>query len=131
MLEAGQQKQKSEELRERLSKLSDASLRITASLDLNTTLQAVVDGACTLTDARYGALLVFDDSGQVQEFVTCGITAEQTRRVGSWPKAIGLLGHLRDIHRPLRLSDIADHPTSVGFPKNHPQMKSFLGMPIR
>ena len=130
MLEAGQQKQKSEELRERLSKLSDASLRITASLDLNTTLQAVVDGACTLTDARYGALLVFDDSGQVQEFVTCGITAEQTRRVGSWPKAIGLLGHLRDIHRPLRLSDIADHPTSVGFPENHPQMKTFLGMPI-
>ena len=131
MLEAGQQKQKSEELRERLSKLSDASLRITASLDLNTTLQAVVDGACSLTDARYGALIVFDDHGRVQEFLTSGITSEEARRVGRWPRATGLLGHLRDIHRPLRLGDIADHPTSVGFPKNHPQMKTFLGMPIR
>ncbi len=131
MLEAGKQMKKSEELRGRLSKLSDASIRITASLDLNTTLQAVVDGACSLTDAKYGALLVFDEHGSVQEFLTSGITSEEARRVGRWPRAVGLLGHLRDLHRPLRLGDIADHPTSVGFPKNHPQMKTFLGMPIR
>ena len=130
MLESGQPKPKGEQLRQRLSKLSDASLRITASLDLNTTLQAVIDSARSLTDARYGALLVFDDHGDVQEFLTSGITAEQIRLAGSWPKAIGLLGHLRDIQKPLRLSDIADHPTSTGFPKNHPQMKTFLGMPI-
>ena len=121
----------SEELRQRLSKLSDASIRITASLDLNTTLQAVVDGARSLTDAKYGALIVFDDQGRVQDFLTSGITSEETRRVGRRPSAIGLLGYLRDIHKPLRLSDIAEHPTTEGFPKNHPRMKTFLGMPIR
>ena len=131
MLEAGQQKQKSEELRERLSKLSDASIRITASLDLNSTLQAVVDGARSLTDAKYGALIVFDDQGRVQEFLTSGITSEEARQVGKRPRAIGLLGYLRNVHQPLRLGDIAEHPTTVGFPKNHPRMKTFLGMPIR
>ena len=118
-------------MRDRLSKLSDASLRITASLDLNTILQAVIDGARSLTDARYGALLVFDGCGRVQGFVTSGITPEERRLVESCPKAVGLLGHLRERRDPLRLRDIASHSTSVGFPKNHPQMKTFLGMPIR
>lgn len=131
MLKAEKPNGLSEELRDRLSKLSDVSVRITASLDLNTTLQAVIDGARALTDARYGALLVFDDQGEVQEFVTSGITAEERRGVGSWPKATGLLGHLREHHEPLRLRELADHPKAVGFPKNHPPMKTFLGMPIR
>ena len=121
----------SEELRERLLKLSDASIRITSSLDLKTTLQAVVDGACSLTDAKYGALIVFDEQGRVQDFLTSGITREEAQKVGKWPRAKGLLGHLRDIHRPVRLGNIADHPTSVGIPKHHPQIKTFLGMPIR
>ena len=130
MQEDVQPKSKGEQLRERLSKLSDASLRITASLDVNTTLQAVIDGACSLTDARYGALLLFDDC-QVQNFFTSGIGPEEGQRVGSWPKAIGLLGHLRELEEPLRLGDLRSHPTATGFPDNHPLMKTFLGTPIR
>ena len=121
---------RSEKSRERLSKLSDASLSINSSLDLNTTLQAVVDGARSLTDAKYGALLVFDSCGTVQDFVTSGVSSKEQRDVGSWPKAVGLLGHLRERREPLRLRDLADHSTTVGFPPNHPPMKSFLGMPI-
>ena len=131
LLGTGQNKPDGEQLRERLSKLSDASLRINSSLDLNTTLQSIVDGACSLTDARYGALLLFDDRGGVQSLVTSGISAEQRKKVGDWPKATGLLGHLRERQEPLRLRDLRSHPASTGFPKNHPHMKTFLGMPIR
>ena len=131
MLEASEPTQRSEELRERLSKLSDASLRINSSLDLNTILQAVVEGARSLTDARYGALVVFDSCGGVRDFVTSGMSPEEQQSIGRWPKAVGLLGHLRESREPLRLRNLADHPTTVGFPANHPKMKSFMGMPIR
>ena len=50
--------------------MSEASRRVTESLDFDTVLQEVVDGACSLADARYGAVEVFDDSGHVQEFIT-------------------------------------------------------------
>ena len=37
---------------------------------------------------------------------------------------------LIDDARPLRLHDIAEDPRSVGFPANHPPMRSFLGAPV-
>ncbi|MDE2717515.1 MAG: GAF domain-containing protein, partial [Chloroflexota bacterium] len=131
MPEAGKTEHEKDELRDRLSKLSDASLRITASLDLDTTLQAVIDGACSLTDAQYGALLVFNDDESVGRFLASGIGFEEQQLIGSWPRAVGLLGHLRDVQKPVRLRDLASHPASKGFPENHPEMKTFLGMPIR
>ena len=131
MLNAGNSEHENEKLRDRLSKLSDASLRITASLDLDTTLQAVIDGACSLTDARYGALLVFNDDESVGRFLASGIGYEEQQLIGSWPTAVGLLGHLRDVQKPVRLQDLASHPASKGFPENHPEMKTFLGAPIR
>ena len=65
-----------EALRDRLSKLSEASLRITESLDLGAILQEVIDGARSLTGARYGALLVLDDAGRMHDLVTSGMTPE-------------------------------------------------------
>ena len=120
-----------ERLRARLSKLSDVSRRITESLDLDIVLQEVVDGARSLTGARYGALAVFDDSGRVEDFITSGITPEERRMLGDPPKGLGLLGYMNEIREPLRLADIAQHSRSVGFPENHPAMKTFLGAPIR
>ncbi len=118
-------------LRERLSQLSSVSRRITSSLDLGTVLQDIVDAASDLTGARYGAVAVFDDSGQVRTFVTHGITEVQREELGNLPKGLGLLGLLQQQQRPLRLADLSRHPQSIGFPPNHPPMKSFLGAPIR
>ena len=120
-----------EELRNRLSRLSEASLRITETLDLDTILQGVIDGARSLTGARYGALLVLDDAGRMQDLVTSGMTPEERRRLGALPKGLGLLGYLSEIEGPLRLAEIAGHPSSVGFPEGHPPMKTFLGAPVR
>ena len=131
MREADKLRREIETLRTRLLKMSEVSRRVTESLDLDTVLQEVVDGGRSLTGARYGALAVFDDSGQVQDFIASGITPEERRLLGSLPQGLGLLGYLNEIREPLRLADLAKHSRSVGFPEHHPPMKTFLGAPIR
>ena len=131
MNEVANMRPATESLRNRLSGLSEASLRITESLDLDTILQGVIDGARSLTGARYGALLILDDAGSMQDLVTSGMTPEERRRLGALPKGLGLLGYLSEIEGPLRLAEIASHHSSVGFPEGHPPMKTFLGAPVR
>ena len=128
--EAAMLRRENEALRERLSGLSEASLRISQSLDVDTVLQGVIDGACSLTKARYGALVAFDDSGGIETLITSGVTPEERPRFGDLPKGLGLLKYLNEIEGPLRLADIASHPRSVGFPEGHPPMKTFLGTPV-
>ena len=120
-------REENERLRSLLSLLSDLSLQITSTLDLFTVLQSVVDAACSLTGARYGALGAFDDAGHVREFFTHGITQEERAQIGSPPQGLGLLGWLNDLQQPLRLADLSRHSRSVGFPAHHPPMKTFLG----
>ena len=118
-------------LRSRLVKLNAASLGIVGSLDADAVLQAVVDASRLLTDARYGAILTFDDFGEMEHFFTSGISPEERRRIGRMPRGLGILGYMNEIEGPLRLTDIASHPRSAGFPRNHPPMTSFLGIPMR
>ena len=129
--ESGPLLQAIESLRTRLSKLGEASLRVSETLDLNTVLKEVIDNARELTDARYGALLTYTESGAIQDFITSGLSAEEIEGLKVLPKGLGLLGYMNEIREPLRLADISSHPSSVGFPENHPPMKTFLGMPIR
>ena len=114
-----------------LFRLGDASLRITRNLDLDSVLRGVIDGARSLTGARYGALLTFDESGGMGDLITSGISPAEVDRIASRPEGLGLLGYLSEFNAPLRLGDIAGHPRSVGFPEGHPPMKTFLGMPVR
>ena len=58
------------ELRDRLFRLSQASLRINESLDFETVLQGALDSACSLTGTRYGVITLLDESGRIQDFVT-------------------------------------------------------------
>ena len=92
MNEGANMRPETESLRSRLSRLSEASLRITETLDLDTILQGIIDGARSLTDARYDALLILDDAGRMQDLVTSGMTPEERRRLGALPKGLGLLG---------------------------------------
>ena len=124
-------KRENEALRVRFARMSEVNRRIAEIWDPDAVLQEIVHGARSLTDARYGAVGVFDGSGQIGEFITSGITPEQRRLLGSLPKGLGLLGYLNEIQEPLRLADLTQHSRSVGFPENHPPMKSFLGVPVR
>ena len=131
MQEVDRLKLKIESLEKRLLTMSVVSRRVTETLDLHTVLQEVVDGARSLTEARYGALAAFDDSGHVGELFISGITAGERKMMGPMPKGRGLIGFLNEIRAPLRLADLSKHPRSVGLPEFLPPMKTFLGTPIR
>ena len=128
--EAEELRNELDDLKDRLFRLSKASIRISENLDAETVLQEVVDSACELSGARYGALLTLNISGEVRDFYTCGISPEHRDRMTQSPQGLGLLDHLNRVKDPVRLEDMATHPESVGLPENHPPMKTFLGVPI-
>lgn len=116
---------------ERLHALLQAGLAVASGLDLDDVLVRVVESARTVTDARYSALGVLDDTGsELARFITSGIDDERRRAIGDLPRGRGILGVLIRDATPLRLANIADDPRSVGFPPNHPPMSSFLGVPV-
>lgn len=116
---------------DRLRAVLEAGVAITSELSLDALLQRVVEKAVELTGARYGALGVIDRSGsRLERFVTTGIDAETYAAIGDPPHGRGILGALISDAKPLRLSDLSRDPRSVGFPPNHPPMRSFLGVPI-
>ena len=117
--------------RDRLEGLMEAMLAVTSGLELDTTLRTIVHTATDLVDAQYGALEVHDPEHRVVGFVYEGIDDETFRRIGQLPEGRGVVGLLIEDPQPLRLDNIADHPSSVGFPPNHPVMRTFLGVPIR
>ncbi|HEX5450214.1 MAG TPA: GAF domain-containing sensor histidine kinase [Gaiellaceae bacterium] len=115
----------------RLRALLDATVGLTSELSLDSLLQRLVEISAQLTGAQYAALGVIDESGRsLERFVTTGIDEETAREIGDLPHGRGILGALiRDAHS-LRLDDLGADPRSVGFPPNHPPMRSFLGVPI-
>ncbi|MEU4164054.1 GAF domain-containing protein [Actinoplanes sp. NPDC026670] len=118
--------------RERLRALLDAVVGIGTDLDLRSTLQRIVEAACALVGARYGALGVIGaDRTDLVDFVTHGIDPQTHARIGDLPHGQGVLGLLITDPRPVRLPDITEHPDSYGFPAHHPPMHSFLGVPVR
>ncbi|MPZ78971.1 MAG: GAF domain-containing protein [Actinophytocola sp.] len=117
--------------RDRLQGLLDAVVAVGTGLELAGTLQRIVQTAVELVDARYGALGVLGDQEGLSEFVYVGIDPETRAKMGHLPEGKGLLGHLISHPFPIRLADLAEHPSSVGFPANHPPMRSFLGTPVR
>ena len=116
---------------DRLRVLVDAGIALSSELSLDALLQQLVDTAAKITGARYGALGVIDRTGAALEsFVTSGIDDDTRAAIGELPKGRGILGVLIREATPLRLSNLADDPRSVGFPPHHPPMRSFLGVPI-
>ncbi|BBZ68619.1 hypothetical protein MINS_40480 [Mycolicibacterium insubricum] len=112
--------------------LIDAMLAVTTGLDLEQTLTTIVDTAMRLVDARYGALGVLDRSETALErFIHQGIDEQAAALIGPLPQGRGVLGVLLAEPEPVRIPDVSQHPASVGFPPNHPPMRTFLGVPIR
>ncbi|APE08013.1 histidine kinase [Rhodococcus sp. 2G] len=110
--------------------LLEAVLVVGSGLELDSMLQRIVTAATALLDARYGALGVRAADGGLSEFVYVGINPTQREVMGHLPEGRGILGLLINDPRPVRLGDLSKHSASIGFPPNHPPMKSFLGTPI-
>jgi len=116
----------------KLRRVLEATLLIEANLELPEVLRHVIEEACSMTGARYGALGVLDEEKRaLSEFVTVGLSVEEEDQIGPRPTGRGVLGLLIADPRPLRIHEIGRHPDSFGFPAGHPPMNSFLGVPIK
>lgn len=117
--------------RDRLDGLLEAMLVVTSGLELDHTLRTIVRTAIDLVDAGYGALGVRGHGHELVEFIYHGIDEPTKELIGHLPEGRGVLGVLIDDPKPIRLDNISHHPDSVGFPANHPPMRTFLGVPVR
>jgi signal transduction histidine kinase len=116
---------------ERLHALIDAILLIETDADLDGLLSRIIEAASRLVGARYGALGVISRDGRtLSRFITYGLDHKQRAAIGPEPHGRGLLGEIIRERTSLRLEDLTKHPTSVGFPENHPAMTRFLGVPV-
>ncbi|KJY27011.1 GAF domain-containing protein, partial [Streptomyces sp. NRRL S-495] len=117
--------------RDRVHSLLEAVLAVGRELELSQALRHIVEAAVTLVDAEYGALGVVGEDQRLSQFVPVGIPDDRVELIGELPSGHGVLGELIRHPEPLRLTRIADHPASYGFPAHHPPMNTFLGVPIR
>jgi signal transduction histidine kinase len=111
-------------------RLLDAVVSVADGLELESTLRRIVRAACDLTNAPYAALGVLGEDGLHKAFVHTGMDPETVARIGHLPRGHGILGHITRVGRAVRVTDLAAHPASMGFPPHHPPMKSFLGVPV-
>lgn len=117
---------------DRMQRLLEAVVSVGAGLDLHATLHRIATGAAELVDARYAALGVIAPGRHgLADFIHVGIDDATAAAIGELPAGRGILGALIDRPEPLRLSDLSSDPRSSGFPSHHPQMRTFLGEPIR
>jgi signal transduction histidine kinase len=117
---------------DRLRGLLRANRAVIGDLSLTVLLRRIVEAACELVDAPYGALgVIAPDGTGLEEFIHVGMDDDAVRKIGHLPEGKGLLGALIDDPRPIRLRDMRDDVRSVGFPEGHPPMRGFLGVPVR
>ena len=136
MSNAEEMARENEALRQRLSRLSEASLRINESLDFETVLQGVLDSARSLTGARYGVITLLDDGGRIQDFLYSGLTPDETRQFTEFPDGMLFFEQLSSIGEPLRLRDFHGYARALGLPEFRPPMAvssplPFLAAPLR
>lgn len=111
--------------------LLDAVVAISTDLDLHSVLTRIVESACTLTGAEYGALGIVGADENLSDFITTGLDPHTRALIGDLPSGRGILRLLIDEPEPIRLTDLREHERSYGFPPGHPTMITFLGVPVR
>jgi len=114
-----------------LEALNETARLISSETDFLPLLQKIADSARRLARSRYAALGVLGYGGHLAHFVQSGLTEDAVRRIGDLPAGKGILGVMLRQGRPIRLADLGTDPRAVGFPPNHPPMRSFMGVPIR
>jgi signal transduction histidine kinase len=113
-----------------LAALNKAALAISRDLELDQTLQHIVDSACELVSASYAALGVFSSEGELETFVYSGLTPEEAKDIGPFPEGLGLLGAVLNSSKPIRVSDVSQDERAHSLPDGHPSLTNFLGVPI-
>ena len=116
---------------ERIAGLVQGAASVAGQVDLSDLLRSTVEIAMELTGARYGALGVLGQNGELVHFIPVGMDDETIARMPHLPRGRGVLGTITREGRTVRVADVAAHPDAVGFPEGHPPMRTFLGVPVR
>jgi signal transduction histidine kinase len=119
-----------EQIEERLVALHQASLELVSNLSLESVLERIVNLAREQAGARYAALGVINEKGELVKFIPVGMTPLEIRKMEHPPQGHGLIGAIQSERQTILVSEISQDRRSVGFPPHHPPMKSFLGVPI-
>ena len=119
-----------EQLEERLAALHQASLELVRNLSLDTVLERIVHLAREQAGAEYALLGVIDEEGQLKKYVQVGMDDDEVAMMPHPPRGKGLIGALGKERRAIRIPDITADARGSGFPRHHPPMQSFLGVPI-
>jgi len=93
-------------------------------------LQGAIETLTSLLNAKYGAIGIVDEQGELENFLYAGLTKEQAARIGRLPRGRGLLGVSLQPEQVIRVNNISDDPRSVGFPDSHPIMRRLVMCPI-
>lgn len=120
-----------EQLEDRLMALHRASLDLVRDISLESLLKRIATLACEQAAAQYAAVGVVGVNGELEQFITVGMSEQEIGRMGHPPVGRGLIGALMRSKTAIRVADISTDSRSAGFPVHHPAMKSFLGVPIR
>ncbi len=119
-----------EQLEDRLAALHLASLELVRDLSRNAVLERIVHLAREQANAQYAALGMVDENNELVKFIPVGMADDEIKRMAHPPKGLGLIGALQKEKQTIRVAQIQDDSRSIGFPENHPNMESFLGVPI-
>ncbi len=119
-------------LRERLTRLHEASLRINESLELDAVLQGVLDSACSLSSARYGAIIVLDDDGGVEALLASRLSPEEFQALQTMPGGLDIFGYLGNLTEPVRIKDFSARARSLDLPEFPApiEVRAALAVPI-
>ena len=131
MSETPEPEREIEALRERMSALTAAISRISASLDVDTVLREIAEAARSLTGARYAVITTIDGGGQLEDAVISGLAPEEERQVVEWADNLKVFEALRDLQSPLRVADLPAYVGALGFSTDGVIVKTFQGAPIR
>ena len=118
-------------VRERNAELNAAILRVSATLDIDTVLSEIAAAARSLTGARYSVIITIDDTGQIEDYVMSGFSADQERLLGEWPEHMQIYEQLRGLEDPLRVTDMPAYVRALGIPAEPVFIHSFQGAPMR
>ncbi|WP_082879899.1 ATP-binding protein [Methylomonas methanica] len=116
--------------REALQKINAADSLFHHGGKLADFYQSIVVEAMQMTRARYGALGLFDEDGNLEQFITEGMDAETIAGIGHPPEGRGLLKALLNECTPVSVDSIADDPRFIGFPPGHPPMRTLISAPL-
>ena len=119
-----------DQLENRLLKLHREAAELVGEISIDTVLEKTATIAVKLAGASYAAIGTLDENSNLEKFVTAGMPRVVIDQIPHLPQGIGLIGEMMHTRSSMRLANISKDPRHGGFPPFHPQMTSFLGVPI-